>query len=190
MNRADKNAARHAALEDIGRQLMRHVAPDPDAPAVRQTPARWARWWMEFLDYDPGSTETVFASATTDQMVVVKGIRVWSLCEHHLLPFWCDVTIGCLVGPTILGLSKFARIAHARAHALQVQERLVTQIAGDVSQAAGTPNVAVIASGVHLCMAMRGIKSDATMISSAMLGEFRADAAARAEFLALAGFSR
>lgn len=106
-------------------------------------------------------------------------------CEHHLLPFWCDYSIGYVPGKQVLGLSKFARIAHHHAHALQLQERLTQQIADTISQLAATQDVAVFGTGVHLCMVMRGIKTPGRMSSSIMRGVFRYSEAARAEFFSL-----
>jgi GTP cyclohydrolase I len=123
-------------------------------------------------------------------MVVVSGVRVWSLCEHHLMPFSCDVTVGYVARGLVLGLSKFARIAHKHAHSLQVQERLGQQIADDVARASGSPDVAVLCRGVHLCMAARGVRSDGVMTSSVLRGAFRHTPSARAEFLDLAGAGR
>lgn len=174
-----------ARLERIGRELLEAIGEDPDREGLRDTPARWARWWVEFIDYHPGQMATGFGSTDTDQIVVVSGMRVWSLCEHHLLPFWADIAVGYRPGRRILGLSKFARIAHRRAHALQVQERLVRQIADDVEAATQSPDVAILATGQHLCMAARGIKTNALMTTSVMRGLFRTDSRARAEFLAL-----
>jgi len=172
-------------LEALGRRLLVAIGEDPEREGLRDTPARWARWWGEFIDYQPGKVETAFQSVSVDQMVVVSGMRVWSLCEHHLLPFWCDVSIGYLAGERVLGLSKFARVAHHHAHRLQVQERLVQGIAETVQDLAATKNVAVIAHGEHLCMTMRGIKTQGVMTSSVMTGVFRENAAVRAEFLAI-----
>lgn len=134
--------------------------------------------------------ETVFESVQTDQMVTVSGMRVWSLCEHHLLPFWCDVSVGYLAKRHVLGLSKLARIAHHRAHALQLQERLVQQIASDVARLAKTKDVAVVAQGEHLCMSMRGIKTPGLMVSSVMKGAFLKQPEVRAEFLGIAQWKR
>jgi GTP cyclohydrolase IA len=111
---------------------------------------------------------------------------VFSLCEHHLLPFWCDVSIGYVARDKVLGLSKFARVAHQFAHRLQVQERLTHQVADEVERLAGSGDVAVLARGNHLCMAMRGIRSPATMTTSVMRGVFRETPSAREEFLRLA----
>ena len=104
---------------------------------------------MEFLHRDAG-TLTRFESVRADQMVVVSGMRVWSMCEHHILPFWCDITIGYITRDHVLGLSKFARIAHAVAGRLQVQERIVEDIARHVQEAAGCEDVAVLARGVGM----------------------------------------
>jgi len=111
---------------------------------------------------------------------------VWSLCEHHLLPFWCDVTIGYITHEKVLGLSKFGRIAHEVSHRLQLQERLVQQIAQRVEGLVESEDVAVIARGVHTCMVMRGIKTFGVMTSSVLHGSFRTDHSVRREFLDLA----
>ncbi len=172
-------------LERIGRELIVAIGENPDREGLRDTPARWARFWDEFVNYDPGKTDVTFASATTDQMVVIGPLRVWSLCEHHMLPFWCDISIGYIAGDRVLGLSKFARIAHKFSHGLQIQERLVHQIADEVQKLTGSKDVAVLGDGVHLCMVMRGIKTPGKMKTSIMRGVFREGHSARAEFMAL-----
>lgn len=172
-------------LVGLARQLLKEIGEDPDRDGLRDTPARFARWWREFIDYEPGSVETVFESIATEQLVVVSDIRVWSLCEHHLLPFHCAVTIAYRPADRLLGLSKFARIAHRHAHRLQVQERLVAAIAGDIALISGADDVAVIAKGEHLCMTMRGIKAPAQMTSTAYRGAFAGDAGLRAELFHL-----
>jgi GTP cyclohydrolase I len=174
-----------AKLEEIGRDLLIELGYDPTATNIADTPRRFARLWQEFICYDGGSDDTTFESAQTDQMVVVSGMRVWSMCEHHLLPFWCDVSVGYLTGAKVLGLSKFARIAHTAAHRLQLQERLVTDIADRVQEVTETQDVAVIAVGEHLCMTMRGVKTPAKMTSSVMRGRFWESEATRLEFLTL-----
>lgn len=173
-------------LLTLGRELLLAIGEDPQRPGLVDTPRRWANWWREFVEYDPGSTNTTFETEVVDQLVAVSGIRVWSLCEHHLLPFWCDITIGYISSGRVLGLSKFGRIAHNRAHSLQIQERLVHEIADDVELLTGSPDIAVLATGEHLCMTMRGIKTPSLMRSSIMRGVFRTDNAARAELLSLA----
>jgi GTP cyclohydrolase I len=173
-------------VKHLGRELLLAIGEDPESPGLKQTPDRWARMWREFMQFDPGTTDTVFEATHTDQMVVVSGMRVWSLCEHHLLPFFCDVSIGYIADGKILGLSKFGRIAHQMAHRLQLQERLVQNIAAEVTRVTGTKNVAVLAQGEHLCMTMRGVRTPSTMTSSVTGGLFRRDPRARAEFLSIA----
>lgn len=170
-------------LLELGRELLIAIGEDPDREGLLDTPRRWADSWREFIEYDPGKTETTFSSASMDQMVCVSGMRVWSLCEHHLLPFYCDVAIGYMAEGKVLGLSKFARIAHQFAHQLQLQERLGQQIADEVTRITGTNDVAVVLKGRHLCMESRGIQTPGVMSSSVMRGAFREEFETRMEFL-------
>jgi GTP cyclohydrolase I len=184
-------------LESICRLLLYELGEDPDREGLKDTPRRWAKMWREFIDYDPGTLDTMFESQGNGQMIVVSGLRVWSMCEHHLLPFWCDISIGYIPNNGILGLSKFGRIAQKFAHQLQVQERLVREIAAYVVDVAQTSDVAVLARGEHLCMTMRGAKMPAQMTTTEFRGAFNAnsvrllsstpsDQALRQEFLSLA----
>lgn len=173
-------------LRRIGRELLVAIGEDPDRDGVKDTPDRYARWWQEFIEYDAGTVDRTFQVGNVDEIVAVTGIEVWSLCEHHLLPFKATVTIGYIPNGSVLGLSKFGRIAHEAAHRLQVQERLVQQIADRIADITASADVAVIADGEHLCMTMRGIKSPASMRTSVMRGEFLNDSRTRGEFLALA----
>ncbi len=177
----------YSRLLELGRELLLALGEDPEREGLLDTPQRWADWWREFIEYDPGVTETCFEATSTDQMVCVSGIRVSSLCEHHLLPFWCDVAIGYIPCEKVLGLSKFARIAHKFAHRLQLQERLAQQIADEVSRITGSQDVAVVLKGEHLCMTARGIRTPGIMTSSVMRGVFRSESDARMEFLRLIG---
>ncbi len=177
----------HAALDAV-RDLLQALGEDPDREGLQDTPRRVAAMWQEFIDYDPGRLDTAFAAQRTDQMVVVSGMRVWSMCEHHLLPFWCDVSIGYLARAKVLGLSKMGRIAHKHAHQLQLQERLVDGIATELQEVLGHEDVAVVATGEHLCMTMRGIATPHRMTSSSIHGAFR-EVAARAEFFSLVAAS-
>jgi GTP cyclohydrolase I len=169
----------------LGRELLIALGDDPDREGLQDTPRRWASWWKEFIEYEPGTIDTTFDAVTSNQTVIISGIRVYSLCEHHLLPFWCDVSIGYVVQGQVLGLSKFARIAHAVAHKLQLQERIVNGIADEVEQVTGSPHVAVLASGVHMCMVMRGIKTGGVVSSLVTRGLFASQNDARADFLRL-----
>jgi GTP cyclohydrolase I len=107
----------------LGRELLLAIGEDPERDGLRETPRRWADAWREFIEYDPGTTETTFASVASDHLVCVSGMRVWSICQHHLLPIWADISIGFIATDRILGLSKFARITQKYAH--QLQERSV-----------------------------------------------------------------
>lgn len=172
-------------IEGLIRDLLKAIGENPDRPGLVDTPKRVAKMWTEFINHKPGTTDTSFEVQSTDQMVVISGMRVWSMCEHHLLPFWCDITVAYIAEGKVLGLSKFGRIAHKHAHKLQIQERLVEQIAHEVRETTGSDNVAVIATGEHLCMTMRGVRTPAIMTSSSMHGVFREDQATRAELMAL-----
>lgn len=169
----------------LGRELLLAIGEDPEREGLQETPRRWADSWREFIEYDPGTTETTFSSVASDQLVCVSGIRVASLCEHHLLPFWCEVSIGYIPNDKVLGLSKFARIAHQFAHRLQLQERLGQQIANEITRITGTENVAVVLTGEHYCMAARGIRTPGRMKSSVLRGVFRTESQTRIEFLRL-----
>lgn len=177
-------------LLSIGRQLLIAIGQNPSDPRIKDTPARFARWWKEFIEYDAGKVKTAFETNHTDQLVVVSGMRVWSLCEHHLLPFYCYISIGYIPAGKVLGLSKFGRIAHACAHKIQIQERMVQEIADRVRELAGTEDVAVLGQGEHLCMTMRGIKTEGLMTSSVTYGAFRKEIATRAEFMHIARRSK
>ncbi len=175
----------YSQLLALGRELLLAIGEDPDREGLRETPRRWADAWREFIEYDPGTTETTFSSMASEQLVCVSGIRVASLCEHHLLPFWCDVSIGYIPDEKVLGLSKFARIAQQFAHRLQLQERMGELIADEISRITGTQHVAVVLKGEHYCMAARGIRMPGRMTSSVMRGVFRTESQTRMEFLRL-----
>lgn len=189
MNPEADNPTIQAHVQHLTRQLLKTIGEDPDRPGLSDTPARVARMWRDFITYDPGNHDTTFEMIEADQMVIVSPIRVWSMCEHHLLPFWADISIGYVADNRILGLSKFARIAQKHAHRLQVQERLVHDIAADIERVTRSTDIAVLAQGEHLCMSMRGIRAPAIMTSSVMRGVFRDKPEARAEFFSLVRLS-
>jgi len=169
----------------LATEKLVHALGQSCREGLAETPARVARFWKEFLEYDPGKIDVTFESTSIDQMIAVTGLRVYSMCEHHLLPITCDVSIGYISVGRVLGLSKLARIAHKHAHKLQLQERMTQQIANEVSATTGVPDVAVLIEGVHMCMEMRGIKTAGKMITSEMRGKFRDPGRARMEFLQL-----
>jgi len=169
-------------VKQIGRELLVALGENPDREGLVDTPRRFANYWQEFIEYEPGKVDTTFEAITTDQLVSISGIKVWSLCEHHLLPFWCNISIGYIAENKVLGLSKFARIAQKHAHKLQLQEQLVHQIADEIEQTTGSSDVAVLGQGEHLCMITRGIKTPGLMSSSVMRGRFRTQPETRQEF--------
>ncbi|WUG94865.1 GTP cyclohydrolase I [Streptomyces violaceus] len=173
-------------LEAVARQLLIEIGEDPDRSGLRDTPERFARWWREFSSYQAGQVERNFPLRTDGEIVMVSDINVWSLCEHHLLPFSCVLTIAYKPGEHVLGLSKFARIAQSHAHRLQVQERLVRDIAEEIAKVTGTVDVAVIGRGEHLCMSMRGIRTSALMTCSVFDGIFRDYGPPREELIKIA----
>ena len=178
------------AIEAATRSILIAIGEDPDRPGLKETPSRHARWWREFIEFEAGNGDVTFESLTTDQLVAVRGLQTWSLCEHHLLPFGCELAIGYIAENKVLGLSKFGRIAQRIAHRLQLQERIVHEVATEIQRVTGSEDVAVVGRGEHTCMTMRGVQMPVTMHTSVMLGRFRDVPALRAEFLALVGDAR
>lgn len=176
----------HARIKSLVSELLEALGEDPTREGLKETPRRIANFWREFIEYDAGKLDTTFSAIKHNQMVCVSGMRVWSMCEHHMLPFWCDISIAYIANDKVLGLSKFARIAHKHAHKLTLQEQLVSDISNDLVEILGTDDVAVMAKGEHLCMTMRGIKTPHRMISSALNGQFH-NPEQRMEFLRLVG---
>lgn len=172
-------------VEQIIENLLTELGENPKREGLLETPKRVAKFWNEFVNYEPGKIETTFEAIKADQMVIVKNIKVWSLCEHHLMPFSSTISIGYITKKKVLGLSKFARIAHKHAHKLQLQEKLVQDIAEELGSLVDTKDIAVFAEGTHLCMVARGIKTDGQMITSVMQGAFRKEPETRQEFLSL-----
>ena len=165
--------------------ILEAVDPDWDVDEnLKDTPARVGRFWADWLSYTDHNIDSTFTGFEADQLIAATGIRVWSICAHHLLPFWCDVNVGYIADRKVIGLSKLARIAKLHGHKLQLQERLVRDIANDLETRVG-PDVAVTAAGEHLCMTMRGIETEARIHSQVMRGAFLQNETSRAEFLNL-----
>ncbi len=180
-------------LEALVRQQLVEIGEDPDRAGLDHTPLRVAK----ALDYLTSGYSTsveevvnnaIFDAEGAEEMVLVKDIEFYSMCEHHLLPFFGTAHVAYLPNGKIIGLSKIARIVDVFARRLQVQERLTNQVAEALEEVLEPHGVAVVLSGQHLCMMMRGVqKQDSAMITSAMRGTFRSDPRTRAEFLELVG---
>lgn len=166
--------------------LLTAIDEDVTREGLRGTPARVARFWKAWVNFNPGDVETLFESVQTDQLVVVKRIEGYSLCEHHLLPWRFSCNVGYLTGEQVIGLSKIPRIVHKYAHRLQLQERLTNQIADEIEEVCKPRGVAVVVHGWHTCMQMRGIRArESTMVTSCMRGALLANPHARQEFFDL-----
>ncbi len=179
-------------IETAVRMILEAIGEDTERSGLLDTPARVARFYKEFFAYEPGRVDTTFAEEhVSDQMVTVSDVRVWSMCEHHMLPFYTDLSMGYIADGKVLGLSKFARIAQTIAHGLQTQENIAEQIADMITEVTDSLDVAVLCeNGTHTCMTMRGIKTSGSMNNAVMRGVFLNDASARAEFYNLIQRSR
>ncbi|CAE6408710.1 hypothetical protein ACGC1H_001576 [Rhizoctonia solani] len=186
----EQKTERVQKLAGAVRTLLECIGEDPEREGLLRTPERYAKalLWMtkgyeeKFSDV---VNNAVFAE-NHDEMVIVRDIDVFSLCEHHLVPFTGKISIGYIPNSLVLGLSKLARIAETFSRRLQVQERLTRQVALAVEEAIKPKGVAVVMEATHLCMTMRGVqKPGATTVTSTMLGCFRNQAKTREEFLTL-----
>ncbi|MEK9712168.1 MAG: GTP cyclohydrolase I FolE [Thalassolituus sp.] len=181
-----------AELESLYRDVLKGLGEDVNREGLLDTPARAAKA-MQFLTsgYETQLDEVVNNAVFTsdnDEMVVVQGIEFYSLCEHHVLPFIGRCHIGYLPNGKVLGLSKFARIVDMFSRRLQIQENMTKQIAEAVEEVTGCRGVGVIMEAQHMCMMMRGVqKQNSMMRTSVMKGDFRENQATRDEFMRLIG---
>jgi GTP cyclohydrolase I len=174
-----------SAVHDLLRALGREATGGMEA-----TPARAAEAWRVFTRGYASNAREVFSEGTFeaahDGLVLVRGIDFFSVCEHHLVPFFGRCHVAYLPSGKIAGLSKFARLVDVHARRLQVQERMTHDIAGDIQKHLKPHGVAVQIEARHLCMAMRGVEQkNADVVTTALLGKFRSDAALAAEFRAM-----
>lgn len=170
-------------------ELLKAVGEDPEREGLRNTPDRVARMYTELLSGYNTDPEKIINGAlfniNYDEMVLVRDIEFYSLCEHHMLPFLGRAHVAYLPAGKVIGLSKIPRIVDMYARRLQVQERMTRQIADLIQTTLEPQGVAVVVEGMHLCAMMRGVKKhDARMTTSAMHGAFRRNVATRQEFLA------
>jgi len=181
-----------ASLEEAVRTLLAEIGEEPSREGLRNTPQRVRRMYDELtagyhVDPDALINGACF-SVDYDEMVVVRDIEFFSLCEHHLLPFIGRAHVGYLPKGRVIGLSKIPRIVDMFAQRLQVQERLTVEVADFLMERLEPKGVACVVEATHLCTMMRGVrKQEATMVTSSMVGTFRRDARTRAEFMGLIG---
>ncbi|HEV3218817.1 MAG TPA: GTP cyclohydrolase I FolE [Candidatus Acidoferrales bacterium] len=184
-----------ATIADLSRRMIELLGEDPDREGLRRTPERFEKA-LRFLtngyaqDQDKVLNGAMF-SVCYDEMVVVKDIEVYSLCEHHLLPFFGKCHVAYIPNKKVVGLSKIPRLVNMFARRLQIQERLTNQIARAIEEKLAPQGVGVIIEARHLCMVMRGVeKQNSQAVTSAMLGVFRENKQTRDEFLSLVGGRR
>ena len=179
-------------VEELVHELLVEMGEDPEREGLLRTPERVARAW-EFLtagyrdDVQTVVNNAVFQSEANN-MIVARDIEVYSLCEHHMLPFFCRCHIGYIAKKKVLGVSKLARIVDCYARRLQIQERLTAQVAREIMSAVDAAGVGVVMECRHLCMMMRGVeKQNSVMTTSSVLGSFHEDMPTRMEFMNLIG---
>jgi GTP cyclohydrolase I len=184
-----------AKIETLVRQLLIELGEDPEREGLKATPSRVAKA-LSFLtngyraNLDQVINKALFTQDTSS-MVIVKDIEVYSMCEHHMLPFFGRCHIGYIPNGKVFGVSKLARIVDMYARRLQLQERLTEQISQVVMEEVGAKGAGVMMEARHLCMMMRGVeKQNSTMVTSSVLGVFRDNLATREEFLTLVGARR
>ena len=179
-------------MEALIRQLLVELGEDPDREGLVKTPERVAKAFSFLTQGYRQDLKTVINNAlftqTTSSMVIVKDIELYSMCEHHMLPFFGRCHIGYIPDGKVFGVSKLARMVDMFARRLQLQERLTEQISQVVMEESGAKGVGVMIEARHLCMMMRGVeKQNSTMVTSSVLGSFRDHLATREEFLSLVG---
>lgn len=173
----------------LTRDLLVALGEDPDREGLQRTPERVARMYAEIFSGYQTDLASLINGAVFEsdyrQMVVVRDIEFYSMCEHHMLPFYGKAHVAYIPDGRIIGLSKIPRLVEMYARRLQVQERMTQQIAETLQEVLLPKGVAVLVEGAHMCAMMRGVrKAEATMVTSALLGEFEADEKKREEFRA------
>jgi GTP cyclohydrolase I len=178
------------SIADSVRKILVEIGEDPNRDGLRRTPERFEkafRFLTSGYQQDPEKLlNGAMFSVCYDQMVLVKDIEFYSLCEHHLLPFFGKCHVAYIPDKKVVGLSKIPRLVNMFARRLQIQERLTNQIANSIQQKTAPLGVGVVIEGRHLCMAMRGVEKESSQtVTSAMLGSFKDNPKTREEFLSL-----
>jgi GTP cyclohydrolase IA len=186
----DRSLAKQETIADLVRRVIKLVGEDPGREGLRKTPERFEKTFKFLTSGYHQNAESILNGATFsvcyDEMVVVKDIEFFSLCEHHLLPFFGKCHVAYLPNKRVIGLSKVARLVNMFARRLQIQERLTSQVAKAIEEKISPEGVGVIVEARHLCMQMRGVeKQHGQAVTSAMLGSFRHNKQTRDEFLSL-----
>ena len=179
-----------ARVQELVRELLVELGEDPDREGLKKTPQRVAQAWEYLLSGYRTDPQVIINQALFESqhnnMIISRDIEVYSLCEHHLLPFYGRCHVGYIADKKVLGLSKLARIVDCYARRLQIQERLTAEIAREIMGATGAEGVGVVIECRHLCSMMRGVeKQNSVMTTSSVLGSFHDDPATRGEFLNL-----
>jgi GTP cyclohydrolase I len=192
---AAPDSARKQAIAEAVRVILANIGEDPHRPGLERTPARIAQMYDELTAGYHVDTAKLINDALFDvdyrEMVIIKDIDFYSLCEHHLLPFFGKAHVAYIPKGKVLGLSKIPRIVEMFARRLQVQERMTQQIADFIDETLHPYGVAVVIEAAHMCSMMRGVKkANATMVTSAISGGFEKDPKTRAEFMNLIGRRR
>jgi GTP cyclohydrolase I len=188
----NKEGARLESVASLVRKMIALIGEDPEREGLKKTPERYEKALKFLTSGYHQNVDHLLNGATFsvcyDEMVVVKDIEFFSLCEHHLLPFFGKAHVAYLPSKKVIGLSKVARLVNMYARRLQIQERLTSQIARALEEKIAPQGVGVIIEARHLCMQMRGVeKQHGQAVTSAMLGAFRENKQTRDEFLALVG---
>jgi GTP cyclohydrolase I len=190
MSISSETSLTSASYEDLMRELLVRLGEDPDREGLSRTPARVHKA-MQFLvkgykDDPEALLRKALFTVNYDEMVIVKDIEMFSLCEHHLLPFFGKVHVAYIPNGKVIGLSKIPRLIEIFSRRLQIQERLTTQIAEAIQNTIEPQGVGVVIEARHLCMMMRGVeKQHSSAVTSSMLGCFRNEEETRTEFLSL-----
>jgi GTP cyclohydrolase I len=188
----DKEGAKPETVASLIRRMIALIGEDPEREGLKKTPERYEKALKFLTSGYHQNVDHLLNGATFsvcyDEMVVVKDIEFFSLCEHHLLPFFGKAHVAYLPNKRVIGLSKVARLVNMFARRLQIQERLTSQIAKAIEEKIAPQGVGVIVEARHLCMQMRGVeKQHGQAVTSAMLGAFRENKQTRDEFLSLVG---